>query len=521
MAANKVVFSSWGDKVVDNRGRDPEQYEEVTGLRLPGNIDARAKIGAFMGWDGLVVFDDRVNIVDMARAYINTVHGASCYRCSTCRAGTRLMGDMITRILAGNGREDDLETLETLGTTISRSAMCTLGEMGPIPVLDTIRYYRQAYLDLIRAGKPVPEGAYKTIVTAPCMNACPAHLDIPGYVECVKDLRYQDSLDMIRQGVILPSVCGRVCVHPCEEACRRGKLDQPVSIRALKRYVADDEMQREYWPPAEISPNGGGKKVAIIGAGPAGVAAAYKLRLKGYRVTIFETLPVPGGMAAVGIPPYRLPKDILNRDIEVITRAGVEIVYNTRYGRDLTSQSLKARGYEAMFIAIGSHGDSKMGVEGEDKGYDGYVPGVVFLRDLNLGRPITPQKSVVIVGGGNVAMDCARSAFRLAFEEVHLIYRRTRAEMPANEEEIEEAEKEGIQFHYLTNPTKLIAKDGKIVGVEMIRMELGEPDASGRRAPVPVKGSEFVMDCDVVIPAIGQTTESEPFKADGVEVSRR
>ena len=251
------------------------------------------------------------------------------------------------------------------------------------------------------------------------------------------------------------------------------------------------------------------------------MAAAYKLRLKGYRVTIFETLPVPGGMAAVGIPPYRLPKDILNRDIEVITRAGVEIVYNTRYGRDLTSQSLKDRGYEAMFIAIGSHGDSKMGIEGEDQGHDGYVPGVVFLRDLNLGRPITPHKSVVIVGGGNVAMDCARSAFRLGFKEVHLIYRRTRAEIPANEEEIEEAEKEGIQFHYLTNPTKLIAKDGKLVGVEMIRMELGETDASGRRAPVPVKGSEFVMDCDVVIPAIGQTTEFEPFKADGVEVSRR
>ncbi|MCL5025442.1 MAG: FAD-dependent oxidoreductase [Chloroflexi bacterium] len=507
----KLVFSSWGNEIIDNRNVPADQRTEANQPSILLDFDPSSQVAAFMGWNGFIVLDETANVIDMARAYAEAASQVTCNRCTSCRIGGAVLAQILNRILDGDGEEEDLTNLEYVGETMKRNSMCTLGETAAIPVLDTVKHYRQAYLDLIRNREPVERGEYKIAYTAPCAAACPAHLDIPGYVEHIKHRRDQDCLDVVREGVCLPGVIGRVCVHPCEEACRRGKLDYPISICRLKRFAADDEVSRGYWPKLPgVDP--AKPKAAIIGGGPAGLSCAWNLALMGYPTTIFEALPVAGGMAAVGIPPYRLPKDVLQHEVDIVKSAGVEIVLNTRIGKDLLVQDLWDRGYKAIFVGIGAHSSSKMGVEGEDAGYEGFWPGVEFLRELNLNRPVPNKGKVVIVGGGNVAMDCARSSLRLGFDQVHLVYRRSRAEMPANPEEIEDAEHEGVVFHFLTNPTRLIAKDGKVVGLELIKMELGEPDASGRRRPIPVKGSEYIMDVDVVIPAIGQVIDFSPLE---------
>jgi formate dehydrogenase beta subunit len=278
-----------------------------------------------------------------------------------------------------------------------------------------------------------------------------------------------------------------------------------VSIRLLKRAAADDDLQH-----GGSSLNGPQKereeRIAIIGAGPAGLAAAYHLRSMGYGVTIFESLPHAGGMAAVGIPEYRLPRDILNHEIDRIKRIGVELKVNTKVEK-LSLKDLKKKGYNAVFVAVGAHRGTTIGAEGEEKGYEGLVDGVEFLRNMNLGTKVTPQKKVIVIGGGNTALDCARSCVRIGFHDVEIIYRRSRVEMPASDEEIEEAKKEGVKFNYLMTPVKIRAKDGKVTGAECIKMKLGKPDESGRRRPVPIKGSEFTLDTDLIIPAIGQRSE--------------
>ncbi len=507
----KLVFSSWGNEIIDNRSIPAEERPEAAQPSLPIEYDPKSQVAAFMGWNGFIVLDESANVIDMARVYAEAASQVTCNRCTSCRIGGAVMAQILNRILDGDGTEADLTDLEYIGETMKHNSMCTLGETAAIPVLDTLKYYRPAYLDLIKGRQPVERGEYKLAYTAPCSSACPAHLDIPGYVEHVKHRRNQDCLDLVRKGVCLPGTIGRVCVHPCEEACRRGKLDYPISICRLKRFAADDEVAREYWPKFP-GVDASKPKVAVIGGGPAGLACAWNLATMRYPVTIFEALPVAGGMAAVGIPPYRLPKDVLQHEVDIVVSAGVEIQLNTRIGQDLLVQDLWDRGYKAIFVGIGCHNSMPMGMEGEDAGFEGFWTGVKFLRDLNLGNPVPNKGKVVIVGGGNVAMDCARSSLRLGFDEVHLVYRRSRAEMPANEEEIEDAEHEGVIFHYLTNPTRLVAENGKVTGIELIKMELGEPDASGRRRPIPVQGSEYVMDVDVVIPAIGQSTDFSPLE---------
>lgn len=503
----EVIFYSWKGQVVDNRGKPPEERVQPQGLRIPDAIEGR-RVLAFVGWEGWAVADERVPPLELARAYLEAVQERSCGRCFPCRVGTKVMLDIVGRICRGEASAEDLELLERVGRDVAESAKCGIGQTAPLPVLQLLERCAQEVRESVAARRPVsaPPLRYLHQLTAPCLNACPVHLDIPGYVELIRDRRYEEALALIRQRACLPGVLGRVCVHFCEESCRRGLVDEPICIKVLKRFVADYEMLHPLAPRLGPSRNGGGgKSVGVIGAGPAGLAAAYNLALRGHGVTVYEALPVAGGMAAVGIPPYRLPKEVLQREVDLIKEAGVEILLNVRVGQEVSLEELR-RKHDALFIGIGCHDSAKMGVEGEEAGYDGFVPGVKFLRDLNLGRPMEPRRRVVVVGGGNVAMDCVRSCLRLGFEEVNLVYRRSRAEMPANVEEIEEAEREGVVFHFLTNPTRILAKGGRVVGVELIRMELGEPDASGRRRPVPIKGSEFVMEADVVIPAIGQVT---------------
>ena len=517
-----ILFSSWGGVVTDNRGKPDAERQAIPGLNLPLEFDKERKIKAFIGWDGIAIRDLDANIVDMVRAYLEAVQGESCGKCTPCRVGTRIMATIVNRIADGQGKAEDLDQLKYLGEMIKKSSKCNLGQTGPKPVLDAIDHFKEQFSEVIQSKKKIPREEYKVKVTAPCISACPSHLPIFDYIELIKEGRFSESLAAIREATCLPGVLGRVCVRPCEDNCRRGNVDEPVSIKWLKRFVADYELEKRRDP--SIQKEGmRSEKVSVIGAGPAGLSCAYYLALKGYPVTVFERLEEPGGMAAVGIPDYRLPRNILRREAEIVKSLGAEIRYNTQVGKDITLSQMFEQGYKAVFIGVGAQTNTPMGVEGEDKGYQGFIPGVYYLLEINLGRDPYPEgKKVVVVGGGNVAIDCVRSSFRLGKSDVNLVYRRTKKEMPADSVEIHDAEEEGVKFHYLCNPVRIIAKEGKVVGVECIRMELGEPDESGRRRPIPIKGSEFFIETDILIPAIGQAIDlSFLEEKDGVKTTKR
>ncbi len=334
---------------------------------------------------------------------------------------------------------------------------------------------------------------------APCRLACPAGLNVQGYVQMVKEGKYEEALKIIMKDLPLPGVLGRICPHGCEDACRRAEVDDPVAIRDLKRLAADQFDPRRI----EIAcAPGRDEKVAIIGSGPAGLSAAYHLARKGIQSVIYEALPEAGGMLRVGIPEHRLPGKVLDAEIELIQNLGVEIKTNTPLGPDLTIDDLFEKGYASVYLAIGAHKGIELGVPGEKA--KGVRQGVDFLRELNLTGKVKTGKKVAIIGGGNVAIDVARSAVRMGAEDVNIIYRRTRAEMPAWEEEISAAEEEGVHVTYLSAPQEILTRDGAVVGVRCIRMELGEPDSSGRRRPIPIPGSEYEIEIDQLIPAIGQ-----------------
>lgn len=350
---------------------------------------------------------------------------------------------------------------------------------------------------------------------AACMDRCPVHTNVLGYVKLIAQGKFQEAYQMNRNVNPLPSVCGRVCYAPCEEACNRGQMEEPIAIRQLKRFLADlvniDEL-----PVPQVAKTG--KRVAVIGAGPAGLAAANDLALEGHQVTVFEAQPEPGGMLRYGIPEYRLPKETLRKEIHYIERLGVEIKTGIRVGKELTLEDMREY-YQAVFIGVGAQGGMKLEAEGSD--LPGVTDGIKFLRAVNLGEKVRIGKRVAVIGGGNTAIDCARAAKRLGAEEVRIVYRRSRAEMPASEEEIKAAEKEGVKIDYLTLPKRFLSENGELSGMECIGMTLGEPDTSGRRRPIPVPGSEVTLPVDTVIAALGQTTDVEFLKELGISVSRK
>ena len=339
---------------------------------------------------------------------------------------------------------------------------------------------------------------------SPCKAGCPAGIHVQGYVALIAQGKYSEALALVRKNNPLPAICGRVCTHPCETACTRSKVDDPIAIMQLKRFISDYEYTLEARELPVIE-NRREEKVAIIGAGPAGLSAAYYLALDGYQPTIFEASSEPGGMMIWGIPDYRLPRDILNKDIEYIQQLGVEIKTNTPIGPELTVDDLFDQGFKAVFLGVGAQKGMGLGIEGED--LPGVIHGVDYLRDLNEGGDIFLGDRVAVIGGGNVAIDVVRSAVRQGSKEVFIVYRRSRDEMPALDEEVLEAEEEGIRIHYLAAPSRVVSTNGKASGLECIRMELGEPDASGRRRPKPVAGSEFILEVDSVVPAIGQSVD--------------
>ncbi len=343
---------------------------------------------------------------------------------------------------------------------------------------------------------------------APCAQTCPAEIDIPRYIRNIREGDYDAAVHTIRERNPLLLACGRVCPHPCEDKCRRGIEDEAVSINQLKRFVADHEMTSGRRLPIPCAPETG-KRVAVIGAGPAGLSCAYFLRRLGHSVTIFDMMPELGGMIRYGIPEYRLPKEVLQWEIDGILNLGIDTVTGVRFGKDITIDSLTADGYDAIFLGIGAWRDYKLGVEGET--LEGCFTGIDFLTRFASRQQGTSDESIpignkcIVIGGGNTAIDCVRTLVRLGAEEVSIVYRRTRKEMPANEVEIVAAEHEGVRFHFLAAPVRVVGDaEGRIQALEYLKMELGEPDASGRRRPVPIEGSETLLEADMLITAIGQ-----------------
>lgn len=342
----------------------------------------------------------------------------------------------------------------------------------------------------------------------PCQEACPIHQDTRGYVALIAKRRFKEALELIREVNPLPAVCGFICHHPCEEACLREGVDYPIPIRILKRFAAEYDQKRESIKKRPKKKRR--EKVLVIGSGPAGLSAANDLRLLGFEVTIFEALPMLGGMLAVGIPEFRLPRDILKMEIDGIRALGVEMKTNHLFRFNGNGKTLQKLGFQAAFLSIGAHQSQKLNVP--DESLQGVFPGVEFLREVNLGERTKIGKRVAVIGGGNVAIDAARSALRLDAKTVEVYYRRSKMEMPAIAEEVEEAIREGVRIHFLSSPIRIIGRAGKAVGMDCVRMELGEPDQSGRKKPVPIKGSKFKVHADTIIPAIGQRVDRKVLK---------
>jgi len=453
-------------------------------LGTPVDYDSLTAAGATMGSGGMIVVDEDMCMVELARFFLTFASAESCGKCVPCRVGGQRMLEILNRIAEGRGTEEDLTALEEIAAEMKDACLCALGQLTPSPVLSTLRYFRDEYLAHIR-DKRCPTGTCEALTKARCISACPAEIDIPSYLTLTAQGRYDEALAIHRERNPFAQVCGRVCPAFCERRCRRGDLDEAVAIRLAKRFMADHALEKAWVPPRLGDDKQ--EKVAVVGAGPAGLTAALRLAQYGYKVTVFEALPVPGGMMAVGIPEYRLPRDVLQAEIDNIRRAGVEIRCNMRLDKDFTLDDLLERdGYDAVVLAIGAHKERELGIEKEGQ------------------------------------MEHYRTAWRLGASEVHVIYRRTREDMPAHEEEIQAAEEEGTVFHYLANPCGCRArKDGAGVSLQCVCQELGDFDASGRRRPEPVAGSEFTLDVDVVIAAIGQVPDTvELAEQEGVEVSR-
>jgi len=339
----------------------------------------------------------------------------------------------------------------------------------------------------------------------PCRAACPARVNVQGYVSLLQRGKFKEAVELIRSDMPFPAICGRVCFSPCEDACARTNVDQAVAIRALKRFAADVERE-EGRVEAERIPKSYDKKVAIIGAGPAGLTAAYELAKLGYHVTVFERMSEAGGMMRYCIPDFRLEKFVVAKEVAYIEDIGVEIKTGVDFGKDTTLDSLRENGYQAIFVAIGTQNGMKLNVPGEDS--EGVVNAVDLLRDVALKKHVDVGEKVAVVGGGNSAIDAARTAKRLGAKEVMVLYRRSREEMPALPGEVAEAEKDDVKFYFLVAPKQIISENGKVKAVECVRMRLGEPDESGRRRPIPISFSEHQYEVDTVIPALGQLAEA-------------
>lgn len=485
----------------------PKQY-----LNVPLDYESLAELGAIMGSGGLIVMDEDSCMVDVARYFLEFVQEESCGKCVPCRVGTKRMLEIMNRICEGRGEEGDLESLIELGEMIKDASLCGLGQTAPNPVLSTIRHFGYEYVEHIR-DKHCRAGVCPALVYAPCESACPANVDIPGFVALVAEKRYAEALRLHRERNPFAAICSRVCFHTCEDKCRRAHLDEPVAIRAIKRFMVDQEVTIQV-PEVRENPDNAARKIAIVGAGPAGLSCAYFLARLGYRPKVFEAEPRPGGMLVQAIPAYRLPREIVAREVRMVEHMGVDILTGMRLGEDFTLEGLRGQGYEAVFLAVGAADGQPLGIPGDNA--DNVTDAMDFLRTYNIRGSLPVGKRVVVIGGGNSAIDAARTALRLGAEEVTVIYRRTREAMPAYEEEIQEAEHEGVKLMLLTAPVEIIQEGNRAVGVKCVPMRLGEFDGTGRRRPEE-SGEDFCVPADQVLVAIGQRLDAKSI-SDGLDI---
>jgi NADH-quinone oxidoreductase subunit F len=475
-------------------------------LNVALDYESLSELGAIMGSGGLIVMDEDSCMVDVARYFLEFVQEESCGKCVPCRVGTKRMLEILNRICEGRGEECDLERLIDLGEMIKDTSLCGLGQTAPNPVLSTIRHFGQEYVEHIR-DKHCRAGVCPSLVDAPCASACPANVDIPGFVSLVAEKRCAEALQLHRERNPFAAICSRVCFHTCEDKCRRSSLDAPVSIRGIKRFMVDQEIVIQL-PEIRENPVNAKKKIAIIGAGPAGLSCAYFLARLGYQPKIFEGEQRPGGMLVQSIPAYRLPRELVAREVRMIEQMGVDIQTGIWLGKDITLKKLRAEGYDAVFMGVGAPQGVSLGMAGEDA--EGITDALHFLRTYNTRGSVPVGKNVVVIGGGNSAIDAARTALRLGAEKVTVVYRRSREAMPAYEEEIEEAEHEGVELKLLTAPTEILVDGRRVSGIKCMPMRLGEFDRSGRRRPEE-SGETFVIKADHILVAIGQTLDLKKY----------
>ena len=468
-------------------------------LDLTIDYESLKQAGSMMGSGGMIVMDEDTCMVDVAKYFMNFLRDESCGKCLSCREGTQRIWEILDNITKGRGVAGDIGLLEELAAATKDASMCGLGQTAANPVLSTLKYFKDEYEAHIKYKK-CPAAVCKQIISSPCQHTCPIDTEAPQYIAYIAHGQFDKAYDIILKDNPLLNVCARVCHHPCETKCRAGQGGKPIEIRALKRAAIEYSNGKKHISKKK-QPTGA--KIAIIGSGPSGLMAGYALANKGYAPTIFEALPVAGGMLAVGIPEYRLPQKALEEDIKRIVRAGVEIKTDQKLGRDFSIGQLLKQGYRAIYAAIGAHKSIKLGIPKEEM--SGVIPAMEFLTKISLGEKIDVGGRVGVIGGGNSAVDAARVANRLpGVKKVTIIYRRTRNEMPAYAEEIECALEEGIDIQFLTAPTEIAVDDGYITGVKCTKMELGAVDESGRRRPIPIKGSEFVVELDTLISAISE-----------------
>jgi NADH-quinone oxidoreductase subunit F len=489
----------------------------VQHLNTPVDYESITRLGAIVGSGGMIVMDEDKCVVDVARFFMEFCRDESCGKCTPCRVGTQKMLEILTRICEGNGKEGDIDTLEKWADIIRNTALCGLGQTAPNPVLSTLRYFRDEYEAHIR-DKRCPAVVCSAFFKSPCMHACPINMDIPGYTGLIRAGRLDDAYKVLVKTNPFPAICGRVCDHKCETKCRRATLDAALDIKHLKRFITDNGTR----PAVTPVPVTRRERIAVIGAGPSGLTAAKDLALRGYGVTVLEQFPEPGGMLRWGIPAYRLPRDILDGEINDILALGIELKCNTRVGigPDEISWDRLKEDFEAVYVAIGAQQSMSTDMDGED--LDGVWGAIEFLREVNLGNKPRVGERVAVIGGGNSAIDASRSALRLGAREVTILYRRKREDMPAQDEEIRAAEEEGVQIKYLVSPLRAEGADGRLKRVICQNMSLGEFDASGRRKSVPKLGDDLIFEADQLILAIGQkTVDTAYMEGAGVTITNR
>lgn len=484
-------------------------------LNVPIDYDTLKEKGAIMGSGGLICMDEDNCMVDVARFFMEFIQDESCGKCVPCRIGTKRMLEILERITQGQGKMEDIDLLIELGETIKKTALCGLGQTAPNPVLSTLREFREEYEEHI-LEKKCRAGVCKELFISPCQNACPAGVNIPGYLALVSEGRMGDAFNLIRRDNPFPAVCGRVCTHPCESKCQRSMLDEPLAIADIKRFVADTYYEdaqpflERRFPPK-------GKSVGIIGAGPSGLTCGYYLSLSGYDVTIYEELDEPGGILRFGIPEYRLPKETLHKEIEYIKQSGIKILLNTKVGEHISFETMRQT-HDAIYISTGTQFSNHIGIEGET--LNGVTFGLDFLKEVNSNQRVAVGKIVGVIGGGSTALDAARTAIRLGAKEVHIFYRRVREDMPADPREVEEALEEGAVLHTLVSPKRIVGDaQGNVTGLEYRTLIQDRYDQTGRRKSVEANEPVQQMDLDMVIPAVSQHSDLPFISKEDVEMT--